>query len=51
MENGFYYAVLKGLRVAERGGVAGARWLYGHDVMYNFPLPSLIVFFATGTAG
>jgi hypothetical protein len=28
MENGFYYAVLKWLRVAGRGLLAGARWLH-----------------------
>jgi len=40
MENGFYYAVLKGLRIVGRGLLAGARWLYGHDVMYNFLPPA-----------
>jgi hypothetical protein len=39
MENGFYYAVLKGLRVARPGLLAVAWWLYGHNVMYNSPRP------------
>jgi len=34
MENGFYCVVLKGLRVARHGFLAGARWLYGHDAPY-----------------
>ena len=44
MENGFYCGMLKGFRVARRGLLAGARWLYGYDVMYNFP-PWVLLYF------